>query len=400
MTPAEPQPGTRAERRRSERSPLALPLSIRGVSLEMKPFQEDTFTLSVSAHGALVALATAVTLGQTLFVRNPESQDKIGAWVTRFGTPRGALTTVGLEFARPDANFWSNIPQMRPATDKTERRPDQQIHILPDPIPGEPIERAPSIVAASADDAPKPETIASAAADAPQPASPDVLLHALEHTLHEAAGRAVAEATAERIGAAINQAGQAIENFSNGRIRQLEERLANYCEQLATSTSETFLARIQSNIVQHEDQLRTRAREILEETARELQNDFTAKLRDASTQAAVQFGEQAAGSLADHFAHLSEQVQGSARDAQSQINSSSAALAESQEKVKVETERAITEAQQRVETLSTQNKELYGEWQARLQSLREELTQAKHQEVAEFRAHLRNVLTTLLTSLD
>jgi hypothetical protein len=58
MSLAQAQITNRPERRRSERVSLALPLIVRGMSLDTKPFQEETFTLSVSAHGALVALTT------------------------------------------------------------------------------------------------------------------------------------------------------------------------------------------------------------------------------------------------------------------------------------------------------------------------------------------------------
>src|ERR1017187_9427661 len=119
MSLAQVQVVNRPERRRSERSSLALPVIVRGVSLDTKPFQEETFTLSVSAHGALVALATTVTLGQALFLRNPNTQEEVGAWVTRFGPPRGGLAQVGIELVQPDVEFWSVRPQIRPNTDDT-----------------------------------------------------------------------------------------------------------------------------------------------------------------------------------------------------------------------------------------------------------------------------------------
>jgi hypothetical protein len=48
-----------AERRRSERLLLDLAVVVRGESAESKPFQEKTFTISVSAHGTLLVLATS-----------------------------------------------------------------------------------------------------------------------------------------------------------------------------------------------------------------------------------------------------------------------------------------------------------------------------------------------------
>ena len=43
-----------------------MPLVIRGESAEMKTFWEDTLTISISAHGALLILAAKVAPGQKL----------------------------------------------------------------------------------------------------------------------------------------------------------------------------------------------------------------------------------------------------------------------------------------------------------------------------------------------
>jgi hypothetical protein len=95
-----------AERRRSERLLLDVALVVRGESMESKPFQEKTFTISVSAHGTLLVLATKVALGQTLLLRNPHSQDEVVGRVIRFGIPYGGLAQVGIDFAQPAPEFW------------------------------------------------------------------------------------------------------------------------------------------------------------------------------------------------------------------------------------------------------------------------------------------------------
>ena len=50
--------------RRSKRVNLDLPLMIRGETEHKRAFQEETFTLTVSAHGGLVLLQNRVALGQ------------------------------------------------------------------------------------------------------------------------------------------------------------------------------------------------------------------------------------------------------------------------------------------------------------------------------------------------
>jgi hypothetical protein len=95
-----------SERRRSERLLLDVALLVRGESEESQPFQEKTFTISVSAHGTLLVLATKVVLGQTLILRNPQTQDEVVGRVVRFGIPHGGLAQVGIDFAQPAPEFW------------------------------------------------------------------------------------------------------------------------------------------------------------------------------------------------------------------------------------------------------------------------------------------------------
>lgn len=320
MALAQAQIAPNAERRRSERRPLALPMSVRGVSLDSKSFQEETFTLSVSAHGALLALATTVTLGQTLFLRNPQTQDEAGAWVTRFGVPRGGLAQVGIEFVRPDADFWAKLQPAKSPMDGAEWRPEEEIHVLPHPAERGAVEAASPVRS----EAP-PAGQATTDAGSPAKLAPtEVLLHALEETLRRAAEQAVAAAATSKLTAAVNQAAAAIENFSQARVRQLEERFLQHRQELAASAREEFHSQIQPDV---------------------------ARIN--------QFHEQ----------------------------------------VKGEMERAAAETREIVESQSSQMKESYRDWEARLRSLQEELANSKEQEVAHFRERLRNILTTLLSSL-
>lgn len=401
MSVAEAKVVTRKERRRSDRFPLALSLTVRGVSLNMRPFQEETFTLSVSAHGALLALNTTVTLGQTLFVTNPQTQDKIGAWVTRFGSPRGPLVPVGIEFARPDGHFWTGKEEAETSTDRSELRPEQQIHILPDPVEKAAVESAsPESSEAVAEQTQAQTAETSLPAEAVTgAASPVVLLQALEQTLQQAAEKAVSSAADAHLGAAVNQAAQSIENFTQGQMRQLEEQLAKHYTELGVSTAEEFRSGIQADVAVNREQLRNRAVEILEEAAREAHGNFEERLRETANQAATRFGDEAAGSLAQRFAGLGEQLQGSAGEAQARVDGAVARLGESEEKVRSETERAVTEALQRIESLNSQGREISAEWDARVNAYRHELGESKDQELERFRESLRDILKTLLNSL-
>ena len=94
------------ERRRSKRLLLDVPLVIRGENTGTEPFEEETFSISVSAHGALVVLAAKVALGQKVFLKNPKTRDETEGRIARFGPLYGGLAQVGIEFAQPAPEFW------------------------------------------------------------------------------------------------------------------------------------------------------------------------------------------------------------------------------------------------------------------------------------------------------
>lgn len=97
--------------RRSERILLDVPVVICGEPADRPAFREETFTLTVSAHGALLMLATKVALGQRLVVMNPQNWDEREARVSYLGPDRAGLAQVGVEFLEPAPEFWAvNTP--------------------------------------------------------------------------------------------------------------------------------------------------------------------------------------------------------------------------------------------------------------------------------------------------
>jgi hypothetical protein len=98
--------GSHIERRRSPRLLLDVPLVVHGISSEGRTFQEETFTISVSEHGALFVLAAKLQVGQMVVLINPQTQLKKEGRVARFGSAYGGLAQVGVEFPRPAPEFW------------------------------------------------------------------------------------------------------------------------------------------------------------------------------------------------------------------------------------------------------------------------------------------------------
>ncbi len=93
-------------KRRSERVLLDVPLIVRGEAADKQSFREETFTLTVSAHGALVVLSSRVELGQKVILTKTQTSDEREATIAFLGPPYAGLATVGLQFAKPAPEFW------------------------------------------------------------------------------------------------------------------------------------------------------------------------------------------------------------------------------------------------------------------------------------------------------
>src|ERR1700681_2877479 len=99
-------PATIAERR-SQRIPMDAPLVVKGCAEGGQDFREETFTLSASAHGVLLALKTSVSLGQKVQILNRKTWDEVEGHVVDVALPNAGLTRVGIEFEQPAPDFWS-----------------------------------------------------------------------------------------------------------------------------------------------------------------------------------------------------------------------------------------------------------------------------------------------------
>jgi len=96
--------------RRSKRLILDVPLVIRGQAADNSPFREETFTITINAHGGLLVLENRVALGQKIILMNPKNWDEREATVAFLGPPYAGLATVGVEFTRPAPEFWAVSP--------------------------------------------------------------------------------------------------------------------------------------------------------------------------------------------------------------------------------------------------------------------------------------------------
>jgi len=85
---------------------LSVPILVSGKTANNEDFNEETRTLVVNAHGALVALGAQVVAQQTVTLSNKATQQSTDCRVVHLGSAQGGKTQVGLEFVKPSGKFW------------------------------------------------------------------------------------------------------------------------------------------------------------------------------------------------------------------------------------------------------------------------------------------------------
>jgi len=96
----------RVERRRTPRVAVVADLIIQGYDEDNEKFRIQARSHSVSGHGGMTILDTAVVLGQTLLVTNGNSGQKTECRVVSVRSIADGRHIVAFEFMAPNANFW------------------------------------------------------------------------------------------------------------------------------------------------------------------------------------------------------------------------------------------------------------------------------------------------------
>jgi hypothetical protein len=94
--------------RRTRRARIKIPLLIYGNTPEDAPFLEETHTIEINAHGALVAMETIVPPGERLFLTN-ETNDKTQECIVlavRAKRGQDQDDAVAVAFSTPAPRFW------------------------------------------------------------------------------------------------------------------------------------------------------------------------------------------------------------------------------------------------------------------------------------------------------
>jgi hypothetical protein len=95
------------ERRRAERVPLNVPVFVYGHGARHEPFREETTSLVVNSHGALLILSNKVKRGQQLLLTNPATRHEQACHVVHFARKLRKRLEVAVAFTEPAPTFWS-----------------------------------------------------------------------------------------------------------------------------------------------------------------------------------------------------------------------------------------------------------------------------------------------------
>jgi len=95
-----------ANRRRSQRVLMTIPVRLSGNTGAGSSFEEKTHTRAISAHGALILVSTQVYRGQRLTLSNLQTKAALECVVAHIDKQQNDHPHVGVEFTLPNPMFW------------------------------------------------------------------------------------------------------------------------------------------------------------------------------------------------------------------------------------------------------------------------------------------------------
>ena len=102
MDTATPSPAAR----RSTRVFTRIPVRAAGKSAVGRKFRENSQTIVVNAHGALLYVQAEVEMGADIVLINPVTEEEQECRVVYLGDLSDKGTRIGVEFLSPSPHFW------------------------------------------------------------------------------------------------------------------------------------------------------------------------------------------------------------------------------------------------------------------------------------------------------
>ena len=108
-------------RRRSQRLFLQVRVVLEGKLANNSPFREETHTIVVNAHGALLEISASLDQGQIITLQNIVTSEKIECTVKLVTRKDAKKFNAAIEFTKPNPRFWRIS---FPPDDWTSKSPD------------------------------------------------------------------------------------------------------------------------------------------------------------------------------------------------------------------------------------------------------------------------------------
>ena len=85
---------------------MQVAVRVKGTDAQGKAFEEETDTLAINAHGALIGIKTRITSGSKVKLKHKMTEEEQDCNVVFLGPVREGKAEIGLEFVAPRPTFW------------------------------------------------------------------------------------------------------------------------------------------------------------------------------------------------------------------------------------------------------------------------------------------------------
>ena len=93
-------------RRRSQRVVMKIPVKVFSTRDSSAPFEEDTYTLVINAHGASMLVSKHLPRGSQLLLRNLQTSAMQECTIVHSGDQQAGRFEIAVEFLVPNPSFW------------------------------------------------------------------------------------------------------------------------------------------------------------------------------------------------------------------------------------------------------------------------------------------------------
>lgn len=121
MSTSEIHQPSKPTQRRSQRILLRMSIVVSGRRLDGREFSEQTHTLVVNAHGALIVLKNPIAPGEVVTLQNVKSGERLDCRIIESNPGQEHAREVGIAFVKPSPRFWHVA---FPPEDWTPRSPE------------------------------------------------------------------------------------------------------------------------------------------------------------------------------------------------------------------------------------------------------------------------------------